>query len=115
MLKNRSIVMVIILTIVTCGIYGLYWVYDTLRSMELETGTEGSVGATVCLLLCIFLSPVGFILFGMAADEQLNMIKAKRNIPQVDNKVMYMLLGFFISIVLIALVQDEINRLQPEA
>ncbi|MBR3146644.1 MAG: DUF4234 domain-containing protein [Eubacterium sp.] len=114
MLKNRSVVSVILLTLVTCGIYGLYWVYDTLSSMEQVSGREASVGAVVVLLLCIFFSPVGFLLYGMAADEQLNMIKGKFGMQQVDNKVMYMILGFFIPIVLIPIVQDEINRIQPE-
>ncbi len=103
--------MVIILEIVTCGIYGLYWVYQTMHDMELTSGQESGVNAVACLLLCIFVPPVGFILFGNSADEQINMIKAQRGIPTTDNKVMYMLLGFFIFIVLIALVQDEVNKL----
>lgn len=111
MLKQRSVAEVIILTIVTCGIYGLYWVYDTLNSMEQITGAEGSVSSVVVLLLCIFFSPVGYLLYGMCADEQINAIKAARGKQQVDNKIMYMLLGFFIPIVLIPIVQDEINRL----
>ena len=115
MLKNRSIVLVVLLTIITCGIYGLYWVYDTLNGLEQTSGQEGSVNSLIALLLCIFVAPVGYILFGMAADEQLNFIKAQRGIQPVDNKVMYMILGFFLPIVLIPIVQDEINRLQPEA
>ena len=114
MLKNRSIVAVIILTIVTCGIYGIYWAYDTLNGMEQTSGHEASVGAVVVLLLCIFFPSIGYLLYGMAADEQVNMIKGKLGMQQVDNKVMYMILGFFIPIVLIPIVQDEINRIQPE-
>ncbi|MBQ3281828.1 MAG: DUF4234 domain-containing protein [Eubacterium sp.] len=111
MLQNRSVAMVIILTIVTCGIYGLYWVYDTMHALEQTSGKESSVNAIACLLLCIFVAPVGFILFGNGADEQLNMIKAQRGIPTTDNKVMYMILGFFLPIVLIPIVQDEVNKL----
>ena len=111
MLKNRSIASVIILTIVTCGIYGLYWVYDTMHGLELTSGKESGVNAMACLLLCIFVAPVGYILFGLGANEQLNMIKEQRGIPTEDNQVMYMILGFFLPIVLIPLVQDEINKL----
>ncbi len=111
MLTNRSVVAVILLTVVTCGIYGLYWVYDTMNSLEQTTGQQSSVNAIACLLLCIFVAPVGFILFGMGADEQINMIKAQRGIPTKDNKVMYMILGFFLPIVLLPMVQDEINKL----
>ena len=111
MLQNRSIVSVIILTIVTCGIYGLYWVYDTMNSLEQTTGHESGVNALATLLLCIFIEPVGFVMFGIGANEQLNRIKEQRGIPTTDNQVMYILLGLFLPIVLIPIVQDEINKL----
>ena len=111
MLKQRGVVEVIILTLVTCGIYGLYWVYDTMSGFEQTTGKESGINAVACLLLCLFLGSIGYLLFGMEADEQLNMIKESRGIPTTDNKVMYMLLGFFLPIVLIPIIQDEINKL----
>ena len=111
MLTNRNLVTVILLTVITCGIYGLYWIYDTMHNLELTSGQESGCNAMACLLLCIFVAPVGYIMFGMGADEQLNMIRVQRGIPTVDNKVMYMLLGFFLPIVLIPLVQDEVNKL----
>ena len=111
MLKNRSVASVIILTLITCGIYGLYWVYDTLNSMQEISGRESSVSPVIVLLLCIFFAPVGYLLYGMCANEQINHIKTMRGRVEVDNEIMYMVLGFFISIILIAIVQDEINRL----
>ena len=111
MLKQRGIIEVVLLTIITCGIYGIYWVYDTLNSMEQYTGQPSSANAMVCLLLCIFLPGIGYLVFGMSADEQLKLIKESRGIPAEDNKVMYMILGFFLPIVLIPMVQDEINKL----
>ena len=41
MLQNRSIAMVIILGLVTCGIYPLYWLYQTATGLE----NEGHSGA----------------------------------------------------------------------
>lgn len=111
MLKQRDIVLVIVLSIITCGIYLLYWVYDTMNSLEQTSGKQSGVNAVACLLLCIFVAPVGFILFGLGADEQINMIKEARGIPTTENKVMYMILGFFLPIVLAPIVQDEINKL----
>ena len=111
MLKQRGVVEVIILTLVTCGIYGLYWVYDTMSGFEQTTGKESGINAVACLLLCIFLPSIGYLVYGMSADEQLKQIKESRGIPAEDNKVMYMLLGFFLPIVLIPIIQDEINKL----
>ena len=55
------------------------------------------------------------LFFGMAADQNLNNIRMQRGIPTVDNKTLYMILGFIIPIVLVCLVQNEINKLAPAA
>ena len=51
----------------------------------------------------------------MAADQNLNNVRMQRGMPTVDNKILYMVLGFIIPIVLVCLVQNEINKLTPEA
>ena len=114
MLKNRNIVTVILLSLVTCGIYGLYWIYTTAQELE-DAGRSGSsMSPTVLLIVCLFFPYVGYLLFGMAADQNLNNVRAQRGMPTVDNKVLYMVLGFVIPIVLVILVQNEINKLTPE-
>lgn len=45
-MKQRSVATVIILSIVTCGIYALYWLYVTAEDLENE-GQTGSVSPTV--------------------------------------------------------------------
>lgn len=107
---NRSIPTVIILTIVTCGIYGLYWLYVTADGLE-NNGRTGSVSPAVQLVLAIFVPVAGYVLFGMAANDNLNSIRAQRGFMAIDNKVVYILLGLFVPIVLIGLVQNEINKL----
>lgn len=109
-MTKRSVATVIILSFVTCGIYALYWLYVTAQELENE-GQTGSVSPTVQLVLTIFLGVVGYIMFGIAADANLNSARAKRGLPMNDNKVVYILLGLFIPIVLIGLVQSEINKL----
>lgn len=106
----RSVATVIILTIVTCGIYGLYWLYVTADGLE-NYGRTGSISPAVQLVLAIFISIAGFVLFGIAANDNLNSIRAQRGLMPVDNKVVYIILGVFIPIVLIGLVQNEINKM----
>lgn len=112
MLTNRSVATVIILTIVTCGIYGLYWLWVTCDALYKEAEGQGStMQPIVTFLLCFFLADIGYLIFGMNVDADLNAIKAKRGIPTTDNKVLYMILGFIIPIVLIGMVQNEINQI----
>lgn len=113
-MQNRNIGLVILFSIISCGIYMFYYVYKVSEELEAE-GQTGSLSPIVVLLLTIFVSPVGFLLLGMNGDANINAIKAKRGMPQADNKVLWMILGLIIPIVLIVLMQLEINNLCPEA
>jgi len=112
MLKNRNIALVIILSIITCGIYQLYWLWVTISALDSE-GQNSNMPAVAQFILMFFY--VGFILFGLNADANINAIKTKRGIPTSDNKVLYIVLGIFLPIVLVCLVQNEINKLTPAA
>ena len=109
-MQNRNIVTVIIFSLITCGIYGLYWLWVTNEALVAEGGhcTVPSIGL---LLLALFVGPVGYLLFAMDADANINEAKAKMGIPTTDNKALWMILGFIFPIVAIALIQYEINKI----
>ena len=54
---------------------------------------------------------VGYILFGLNADANINAIKANKGLPTQDNKILWIILGLVFPVALIALVQNEINKL----
>ena len=112
MLMIRNIAVVMILSIITCGIYQLYWLWVSISALDYE-GQISNMPAIAQFILQFFY--VGFILFGLNADANINAIKAKRGIPASDNKVLYIILGIFLPIVLVCLVQNEINKLTPAA
>lgn len=113
MLQNRSVALVVVLCLVTCGIYPLYWLYQTATGLENEGKSGSGLDPVILVILSFFLGCVGYLLFGMAADQNLNNIKTQRGMPTADNKVLYMVLGFLIPIVLVAIVQNEINQIVP--
>lgn len=53
MIKERNIVLAIILTIVTCGLYGIYWAYTLGNRVDKIKGSNGNSGI-VFLLLSLF-------------------------------------------------------------
>jgi len=108
MLENKSVATVVILSIVTCGIYALVWTWKTMKALDAE-GQASNMDPVLQFVLLFFY--VGYILFGFNADANLNAIKEKRGIPTSDNKVLYIILGFICPIILIALIQSEINKL----
>lgn len=112
MLKNRNIALVIVLSLVTCGIYSLYWTYVTMDALDKE-GQASNMPVIAQFLLCFFY--VGYILFGINADANINAIKARKGMPAQDNKVLWLILGLVFPVALVVLVQLEINKLCPEA
>lgn len=63
--EARNPVMIIILSIITCGIYGLYWLYKSFEELKQHNG-EG-LGGVVGLILGIFW--VGYFLLPMEIQK----------------------------------------------
>lgn len=108
-LTKRSVATVVILTIVTCGIYGIYWYWVAIHELD-AAGKSSNIDPTIQFIL-MFLPYVGSIMFGMNADANINSIKQQRGIPTEDNKVLWIVLFIIIPVVGIGLVQDSINKL----
>ena len=59
--QPRGVAFVIILSIITLGIYSLYWVYKTQEEMKQHTGD--GLGGVLGLVIWILISPVsGFVI-----------------------------------------------------
>lgn len=108
MLQNKNVVTVIILSIVTCGIYSLVWCWQTMNALDSQ-GKKSLVPPIVQFLLLFFY--IGFIVFALCADANLNSIREQRGLATKDNKILYLILGIVFPIALVALVQNDINEL----
>lgn len=113
-MKKRGVASVIIFTLISCGIYSLYWVWQVMKAFDDEVG-PGKLNAAVILILCLLTGPIGWTLFGYAANQSLNKLREKKGLPTVDNEILYIIIGLFIPIVLIGLVQNEVNGLAEDA
>lgn len=105
-LENRSIAKCIILTFITCGIYGIYWAYK----MGVEAVKVKDVNDTGMLeaLLCIFLPFIGFFL----AEKKFTEGCQAMGFPHEDKSIMYLLLGLFgLGIVNFCVMQSELNKI----
>lgn len=109
MIEKRSVVSVILLSIITCGIYMVWWTYVTCCALQREGG-KTSIPPVATTLLMLF-TGVGGVLLGIDADDNVNAIKFNRGIPQTDNKVLWIVLGLFLPIATVGLVQHEINQI----
>ena len=111
MLTKRSIAGVIIFSLLTCGIYAIWWTYVTCDALQRQ-GQKTSIPPVLTTLMMLFFSNVGGALLGLDADDN---IKARYGMPTNDNKILWLVVGIFIPIVVIALVQYEINMMIDSA
>ncbi len=110
MLTKRSVASVIIFSLLTCGIYMIWWTYVTCDALQRQ-GQKTSIPPILTTLMMLFFSNVGGALLGVDADDNINAIKARYGMPTTDNKILWLILGIFIPIVTVALVQYEINQM----
>ena len=105
-MEKKDPIIVVVLSLVTCGIYHLIWAWNVSNALEKE------VGAAQFPPILQVLFP---FLLGLSADDALNKIREKKGQPTVDNKMVYLLLGLFFYPALDFMIQTEINKFVDEA
>ena len=109
MIQQRNIALCIVLSIVTCGLYGLYWYVCLTNDTNAAAGTEGPSGG-VTLLLTIITSNIYSLYWGYKQGEKIDIIKQKHGQPSSNSNILYLILCFLIPVVAWALMQNELNN-----
>lgn len=108
--KERNIVVCILLTLLTCGIYSIYW--NIMLAKEAVSVKDPSDSAVLEILLMLFLPFVGIFLTEKKFAEGC----ANRGIPHSDNSVLYLILGLLgLGIVGVCMLQNDLNKLATRA
>lgn len=110
-MKQKNIAICIILTIVTCGIYGIVWFFnltDEAASLNEDPNLSGINAFLFSLLTC----GIYTIYWNYKMGKTLFEAKQKRNITSTDQSVLYLILCLFgLGIVNYCLMQNEINEI----
>ena len=110
----RNPVVCILLTIITCGIYALYWDWVTKDQINSLADRE-TIGAGM-LILGWFCFPVLFYVW-YKWDEGLQDIAQKFNVRYSSNFVLWIILAFLTGVgrlVLMFQIQDTLNKIYGE-
>ena len=107
MVKPRSIMISVLLTFLTCGLYGLYWIVQVTNEMNILLYKKDATGGLMSVLFTI----ITFGIYGFFWAYRLgeNVDNLKRN-PEGNSGLLYVLiyiLGF--GLVNLVLAQDAIN------
>ena len=113
-IPKRDIVVAIILSIITCGIYGIYWfivMTNESNSLSDEPTASGGLAVLYTLITCGIYS----FYWNYKMGEKMYKAGKKYGKDITDNAVLYLILALFgLSIVSYCLIQSDLNRFANE-
>ena len=111
-IQQRSLATCIILSLVTCGLYGIIWWINMINDVNTITQDEHSnqSGGTVFLLTLITCGIYGFI-WMYQVGKRMETAGKKYGLTIVDNSILYLVLQLFgLGIVDYCLIQTDLNK-----
>ena len=111
-ITQRNIAVAIVLSFITCGIYMLYWIYCLVTDLNLASGEVDDTSGGTVVLLDIVTCSIYMLYWFYKAGGKVNQIHYLDDKPQDSSLgLLYLLLSLFgFSIVTIALIQNELNK-----
>jgi hypothetical protein len=112
-MKQRDIAIAVILSIFTCGIYGIYW-FIVLTDETGEASGDRSISGVIAFLLNIVTCYIYGYYWAYKMGQQLTAAKQARGmtVSSTDLSVIFLILHFFgLSIVSLCLMQNELNSM----
>lgn len=108
----RDIALCVVLSIITCGIYGIYWFVCLVNDLNTAAGTEQDSTGGVVFLLSIVTCGIYGMYWAYKAGEKVNRIHARcGEMTDSSNAVLYLVLSIFgLGIVTYCLIQSELNK-----
>lgn len=111
MVKQRSIVKAIILSFLTCGIYGIIWFINITDEMAILSGDNNMSGGKAFLFTLLTCGIYSFI-WSYNQGRLVAQARAKKGLDAKDNSILYLVLSLCgLGIVVYCLIQNEINEL----
>lgn len=106
-IRRRSIAVAIILSIITCGIYSIYWFVTLTNNMNKASGrTNDTSGGAAFGLSIVTLGIYGYF-WAYKLGEKRDIVAKE----EASSAILYIILSFFsLGIVVYALAQDAINK-----
>ena len=109
-IARRDLAVAIILSIITCGIYGIYWfivMTEDVNALTDDHKTSGGMAFVLTLVTC----GIYGIYWAYSMGKRMYEYQSARGENVSDNSVLYLVLTIFgFGIVVYALLQDTLNK-----
>ena len=111
MIKERNIVVAILLSFITCGIYGIYW-FITLTDDAAKVNGDPDFTGVKALIFTLITCGIYGIYWNYKMGKEMYEANKKNGIDTSDNSILYLVLGLFgLSIINYCVIQNELNTL----
>ena len=111
MVKQRNIVLQIVLSIITCGIYGIYWMITLTDDTAAKSGDTDLSGVKAFLLGIVTCGIYTFFWY-YKMGKALKVAGDNAGVQIEDNSTLYLILGLFgLGIVNYCLMQNDLNKI----
>ncbi|HAU84939.1 MAG TPA: hypothetical protein DCW90_05385 [Lachnospiraceae bacterium] len=109
MVQQKNIALCIILSIITCGIYGVYWfvcLTDDTNAIAQEPGTSGVLAFVLTIITC----GIYGLYWAYKCGEKIDKAHQLCGESSSNGGVLYLLVFIFGGIIAYALIQNEVNK-----
>lgn len=108
---KRNVGLAVFLTIITLGIYGIYWFIVMTNDVGRLSGETGFTGGKHFLLTLVTCGIWSFV-WSYQLGKNIATAQERQGVRVTDNSVMYVVLNFLgLVIVTYALAQSDVNKL----
>lgn len=106
---THNIAVSIVLSIVTCGIYAIYWFIMLTDEVNRRAGTPEDTSGGIAFLLSMVTCGIYAIYWAYRIGEKVDAISGQ----QKSSNILYLVLELFgLQIIVLALAQDAVNKAQ---
>ena len=114
-MKKRSIGLAILFTILTCGIYGLYWMVQLTDESRMLAGDMDATSGGMVLLFSIITCGIYSIYWNYRLGERLDKVREAKGNAAGNLAIHYLVLSIFgLGIISYSLAQNELNKYAAE-
>lgn len=109
--EQRNVIMCIVWSILTLGLYDIYWIYALTNDINEMSEEEGRTSGGMVILLTIVTFGLYAIYWAYAQGEALGAIKQKNGDGSGSNGTLYLILAIFgMGWLNPILIQNEVNN-----
>lgn len=111
-MKERNIALCIFLTIITLGIYGIYWfIVMTDDVVHVSSGKEYNTSGGTAFLFNLITCGIYGIYWQYQMGKSIYSAQVDKGVNASDNSVLYLVLGIIgFGIISYCLIQNELNK-----